>query len=335
MSVRRAIRPWTRVLLAGLAIPCAPSVPDSIYLDGKPIAAAKLPESLPEALRTAAAGLEAWGDKHRLRIHVSEKDTILFAAPAGFLGAAAIQQKLRAAADDFVKRFHALPAQAVFEVVSVEAKEALAGYVDTLVAREDYLKPWAAGAKETPGFWLHRPLAAAYFRNPKDPQEKKAEFNLENQLVHQFGHLLVNATLGRQPYWVQESVAWSLEQARQGTIYAFCHRSGFVFRKEHGGWPKIGKSTLTAGAALPLDKIFALDRQGEFEKELGAASMVLTEFLASKHRPQWESLVASFRAELEAAKDPNQKIPVERQRALFEAAFGEGSPKAFLDELRR
>lgn len=305
-----------------------------VVFDGKGIEAGRLPESVPKAVRETAARLEPFATKHSARLYVAAGDPALVVLPAGFASAPATLQKLRAAREDFEKRFAPLPPEACLEVAYLEDKAAFSAYVDALVAREDYLKGWAPGAKETPGFWLHRPLAAAYWRDPKDPKEKKAEFNVQNQLVHQLGHLLGNATFGRQPYWVQEAAAWSVEQAQMNTIYAFCHRSGFVFKKEHGGWPKLGRATLAAGGAIPLDKILGMDRSGDIPKETGAASMALVDHLAAKRAAELKKLLASFRAEYEGKNDPAHKIPIERQKELFEAALGAGAAKALAAELR-
>ena len=308
---------------------------ETVLLDGKAMEAAKLPDTVPKGVREAAVRLEPWGEKHKIRIHLSEKEPILLAVPAGFANATPMLQELKASRDDYLQRFAApLPADDVFEVVYVESKEAYTAYVDDLVARQEYLKGWAAGAKETAGFWLHRPLAAAYYRNTKDPKEKSAEFNVRNQLVHQFGHLLANSTLGRQPYWIQEAIAWSLEQARENTIYAFCHRSGFVFKKEHGGWPKLGKGYVASNGAAALDKIFAMDRNGEIPKEVGAGAMALADQLASKHKEAFAKFLAALRADFDAKNgDPNYKIALDKQKEMFTAAFGAGALKSIPGEM--
>jgi hypothetical protein len=324
------------ILAAALLLVLArPGDGQTVLLDGKAVEAAKLPDSVPKPVREAAVHLESWAEKHKIRIHIAENEPILLAVPAGFPSPTPMLQELEKARDDYVQRFGQKLADAALEVVYVETKEAYVGYVDGLVAREEYLKGWAAGAKETAGFWLHRPLAAAYFRNTKDPKEKSAEFNVRNQLVHQFGHLLANASIGRQPYWVQESIAWSLEQARENTIYAFCHRSGFVFRKDHGGWPKLGKAYLVSTGALPLDKIFAMDRTGDIPKDLGAGALALIDDLAAKHRDALTKCLAAFRADFDAKNgDPNYKIPIDKQKEMFAAAFGADAAKSIAAEMK-
>jgi hypothetical protein len=79
-----------------------------------------------------------------------------------------------------------------------------------------------------------------------------------------------------------------------------------------------------------------MDRQGEIPKDLGAASMVLTDFLAAKHKEGFVKLLAATRAELESKSgDPNAKIPPEKQREMFAAAFGEKAAKDFVAELKK
>lgn len=301
----------------------------NVIFDGKAIAASAIPETVNMGVRDAAAKLEPWAEKYQIHLHVAAGDPLLLAIPSSLTTAGQILKKLRETREDFTTRYESkLPADAALEMIYVDKQPAFAAYVDLLVSREDYLKNWAAGAKETAGFWLHRPFAAAYFRDPKDPKEKKAEFNLNNQLIHQFAHLLVNAAYGRQPYWIQESIAWSLEQARENQIYSFCHRSGFVFKKEHGGWPKLGKQYLLATKTPPMDKIFAMDREMDIPRELGAGAMVLVDLLVSKHKESFQKLVASFKADIEAKlTEPGYKIPLDKQREYYKNAMGDGASK--------
>ncbi|MFN0206391.1 MAG: hypothetical protein ACKVS6_08780 [Planctomycetota bacterium] len=306
-----------------------------VLFDGKAVNAAALPETVAKPVRETAAKLEGWSAKNRMLIHVAAGDPLLLVLPSNFAATGQLLTKLRQTRDDFKKRFFDTTADAAFELIYVEKKEAFASYVDLLVERESYLKNWSASVKETAGFWLHQPLASAYFRDPKDPAEKKAEFNLNNQLIHQYAHLLVNATMGRQPYWVQESIAWSLEQAREGLIYAFCHRSGFVFKKEHAGWPKLGKTYLTSGKTIPVEKIFPMERDADIPRELGAASMILTEYLVSKRKDEWLKFTSQLKADLEAKiSEPGYKIPLDKQKELFINSFGKDAATALVAKIR-
>jgi hypothetical protein len=305
-----------------------------IIFDGKAVAASALPETVAKPVREAAARLEPWAAKHRINLYVANNDPLVLGLPANFATTGQILSKLRQAREDYKKKFVEKIPDVSLELIYTDRKEALGSYVDLLVERESYLKGWAASAKESPGFWLLQPLASAYFRDPKDPAEKKAEFNLTNQLVHQFGHLLANATLGRLPYWVQESVAWNVEQNCENQIYAFCHRSGFVFKKEHAGWPALGRKYLVAGKTLPLDKIFPLERDSEIPKELGAGAMVLTEFLAASQREAWLKFTASLKADLEGKiSEPGYRIAVARQKEYFESAFGKDAAANFVPRI--
>lgn len=297
----------------------------SVLFEGKSIAASALPETVAKPVREAALSMETWAEKYRLWIHVAAGDPMVLAIPSNFQGAGSLLAKLRDTRKDFEKRIDSKPIEAAVEMIYVDKKEPYEAYVDLLVSRQGYLSGWAAGAKETAGFTLLLPFAAAYFRDPKDPKEKKAEFNLTNQLVHQFSHLLVNARFGRQPYWVSESIAWSLEQARENQIYAFCHRSGFVAKSEHGGWPKLGK-TFFAGNAKAFDRIFSMDRDAEIPRALGAGSMALMEHLASKSHDDLLKLLVAFKADFDArSTEPGYKISVEKQKEIFTSIFGAGA----------
>jgi hypothetical protein len=309
---------------------------NTVLVDGKPVEAAKLPEAVPKAVRDIAVRLEPWAEKFHLRIHVSENEPTLLAVPVTFANPTPMMTELKAAKDDYVQRASQKLPDTCFEVIYVEAKDALAAYVDDLAAREEYLKSWAPGAKGTAGFWLMRPYAAAYFRDLSNTKEvRSAEFNVRNQLVHQYAHLLANATLGRQPYWVQEGIAWSLEQARENTIYAFCHKSGFVFRKDHAGWPKLGRTYLSSSGTVPLDKVFAMDRTGDIPKDLGAGAMALIDGLLAKHRGEFLKCLAAFKADYEAKNgDPNYKIAVDTQKDIFLRVLGANAAKTLAGELK-
>lgn len=310
------------VILHFLLLSAAPGG-TSVIFDGRAIAAGALPESVPKPVRETALKLEPWAEKFNLHIHAAAGDPMLLVIPANFAAPGPLLKKLKDTKADFVARLGATLPDSALEMIYVEKQAAFEAYVDLLVAREDYLKNWAVGARKTAGFWLHRPICAAYFRDPKDPAEKKAEFNLTNQLIHQFAHLLVNAAYGRQPYWVQESLAWSLEQARENQIYAFCHRNGFVARKEHANWRKFGKQYLLSTKALPVDKIFAMDRDAEISRDLAAGSLVFTDMLLSKHLEAFQKMIAAFKADIEAkSTDPTYKISQEKLAEYYKNFFG-------------
>lgn len=336
------MKPFAKIIISALLLYSAPAGsakdvqnPPCVLFDGKTVAAAALPETVAKPVRETAAKLEAWSAKNKMLIHVAAGEPLLLVLPSNFASTGQLLTKLRQTADDFKKRFMDKIPDAALELIYTEKKESLGSYIDLLVERENYLKGWAASAKDTAGFWLHQPFASAYFRDPKDPAEKKAEFNLNNQMIHQYGHLLANATMGRQPYWVQESIAWSLEQAREAQIYAFCHRSGFVFKKEHAGWPKLGKTFLTSGKSIPAEKIFPMERDAEIPRDLGAASMILTEYLVLKRKDEWLKFTASLKANLEAKNsEPGYKIPLDKQKELFINSFGKDALTAMVAKIR-
>ncbi|MBI3818745.1 MAG: hypothetical protein HY286_08655 [Planctomycetes bacterium] len=306
----------------------------NVIFDGRAIPAASMPDAVPKSVRETALKLDPWAEKYHLQIHVAANNPLLVVLPANYTSAPQINKKLHDVREDFIARFEGKTGDASMEVVYVDKQAAYTAYVDLLVSREDYLKSWAAGAKENVGFTLLRPFATAYFRDPKDPKEKKAEFNLMNELEHQYAHVLVNAAFGRQPYWVQETIAWSLEQGRENQIYAFCHRNGFVAKKEHGGWPKLGKQYLLSAKSLPFDKIFAMERDADIPRELAAGSMVFMELLSGKNRESLLKLIAAFKAEYESkASDPSYKIPLDKQKSAFKESFGDDANVKLIQQL--
>jgi len=344
------------------------SAPDEVVrFEGRALAAKDLPETVSAPVRAAAERLEPFAAKHKLRVFVGT-DALVFVAPASYTEAPGLLSKLRAEEILFARKFegvsaapasaptsaptsgpasapsstNAAPAAApatkpsasavALELVFVEKKDAFDDYVDLLASKHDYLKPWAATAKTGVGFTLLEPLASVWRRDPKE----KTEARPSNQLVHQMGHLLVNAAYGRQPYWAQEAIAWSLEQTSENAIYAFCHRNGFVSVKEHSGWPAIGRKWLAAQPKLPLETIFAMKRTGEIPRDLAAASLALVDVLVKSHREKLIALLAAFRKELDAkANDPGFELPPAKQLELWNAALGDEDARAVSDALHR
>lgn len=304
----------------------------TIVCDGTALApGAPLPASVSAAVRASVEKLAPWAGKHGLKLTIGSGDPLIFAAPASFSAAPGILTKLKATREDFEKLLGPVPEGASMEVVYLDKKEALAGYVDLLVERESYLKDWAPSQKDGVGFTLLRPLATAYRREPRE----RSEARIVNDLIHRYAHLLTNATLGRQPFWLTESLAWVLEQRREGAIYAFCGRSGFVKSKDHGGWPKIGRAWLTAGSTLPLEKVLALNPGTEAPKELTAGAQVLADHLLAKHKAELLACAKGHREAFEAqAATPAAPLPDAKLREVFLAAFGAEAEKSLLEELR-
>lgn len=301
-----------------------------VRFEGSAVSAKELPASVPAAAREAAARVEPLALQHALRIHVAAGDPLVLVAPASFQ-AGGVLSRLRAVEASFAKRLKAPAPSAALELVHVEKKAAYDAYVDLLASRHDYLKPWAPSAKGGVGFTLLEPFAAAWRRDPAEKTEARAP----NQLVHQLAHLLLNAAHGRQPYWAQEAIAWSFEQASEGAIYAFCHREGFVGVKEHSGWPALGRKWLATQTAFPPPAILAMKRSGPVTREVGAAAMVLVDHLLAKHPDAFGKLLGALRDEIAAKHAADGEIAPERQAEIWNDALGEVPAREVAEAFRK
>jgi hypothetical protein len=101
-----------------------------------------------------------------------------------------------------------------------------------LARQETYLADWAVATRDATGFFLHQPLCAGW----RDDAAGREEWRPDNELVHNLAQALVEQRFGRAPYWLGQGLAWQLEDAVTGSLYAFPGRDGFVAVDAHQGW---------------------------------------------------------------------------------------------------
>ena len=123
--------------------------------------------------------------------------------------------------------------------------------LEELARKHSYLSGWTESAKNFVGFVLERPLVGAYLESAANLKEWRPE----NELVHRLTELLFLRRFGRQPWWLQQGIAWNVEIATLKGVYCFPYRSEFIYATEHGAWPDNVKGLYTRKGkdAKPLD----------------------------------------------------------------------------------
>ncbi|MCB9903223.1 MAG: hypothetical protein H6831_02350 [Planctomycetes bacterium] len=255
----------------------APAVRDAlesadslVRWDGRPYVIDELPEELGEAPRQAARSWAAWCDDNGYAMELDEGGRVLLVTENG--------SKKLTKARGLVKKTSAhfdkiLPAPAETEGHPGEVAEWGAGsspldhdtavlfvlgdmkdqakLLDELAAQNDYLTGWAQSAKNLVGFVLERPLVGAYLESAPDLKEWRPE----NELVHRLTELLFLRRFGRQPWWLQQGIAWQAEIELEKGVYCFPYRSEFIYAVEHAAWPSNVKGLYyrKGKESVPLD----------------------------------------------------------------------------------
>jgi hypothetical protein len=116
-------------------------------------------------------------------------------------------------------------------------------------------------------------IDALYDAHEIDPQQQKAmkestsyydvargnvyvapgleESRMDHEVIHMLAHLLTYEVAGALPYWVQEAIAWDLENRVLGYVRSFCARAGFVASRGQG-WERASLSTVPIGKFLEM-----------------------------------------------------------------------------------
>ncbi len=133
------------------------------------------------------------------------------------------------------------------------------------------------------GSWASRPAdvklkakarTAFFFAYPESvvlPDRAKSrtleKWSTRNQLVHQLVHPVVYEHFGSLPHWVEEGLAWHVEESLTGEFQAFCGHEGYVFDIDNSRWMEKLKGV---GSLRELKLAEAFDYHGELiDKTVG------------------------------------------------------------------
>jgi len=201
--------------------------------------------------------------------------------------------------------------------------------LESLAGRHAYLGDWVSSARGFAGCTLERPLCAIWLLEG----EGLDEFRPENELVHRLATLLLLRRFDRQPPWLQQGLAWHVEEELLGSIYCFPGRDGFVFATEHGDWDKALRAAHRKTESLEFADVAALER-GRFDAEAAHRAFGAATFLARYRAEELPRLLESLR-ELRAEKSvihspdgtwtrvPDYQPSAAEQEALLREAAGD------------
>lgn len=174
--------------------------------------------------------------------------------------------------------------------------------LDELAAQHDYLAGWARGAKDLIGFVLESPLVGAYLENAPILEEWRPE----NELVHRLTELLFLRRFGRQPWWIQQGVAWTLEHDLEKGMYCFPYRNEFVYAVEHDAWPDSVRNLYKRKGkeVAPLDlELLSKWNRGSFQSVPAWTSFGATYYLIHEHG----DALPAFLLDLRAYRDAHER----------------------------
>ena len=196
--------------------------------------------------------------------------------------------------------------------------------LDRMVEIAPYLGPWRAGAESLPGFALEEPLAGAVVLGARGQQE----WNPENEAVHRAAELSLMRRFGRQPYWLLQGWAWSVELSVKRGIYCFPYRSGFVGVGEHTGWDKQLKLEWAVGAPTMVE-LGAL-RRGAWDARAAHAAWGTVTFLERYYGAGFVGALEQLRAAWDSGsrrelgggrweREADYQVPAEQQFKILAA----------------
>jgi len=323
----------------------------TVRWDGRPYVIDELPDELGGAPRKAAQAWAAWCEENGYAMELDESGRVLLVTARGskkLTKARALVKKTSAFFDKI------LPAPIETEGRSGESAGWGGGatpldhetavlfvlsdvkdqgkLLDELAKQHGYLSGWAQGAKSLVGFVLEEPLVGAYLESAPNLEEWRPE----NELVHRLTELLFLRRFGRQPWWLQQGVAWNVEIALEKGVYCFPYRNEFIYEVEHAAWPSNVKALYhRQGKDIkPLD----LERLTNWHRSSFNAQAALTawgaaHFLINEHGDQ----LPVFLRDLHRFRDQHDRvdngdgtwqrmlgyeIPLDSMREKLEQYFG-------------
>jgi hypothetical protein len=132
-----------------------------------------------------------------------------------------------------VRRFVPPPPAGPPLVVVAVRNDDYGALLEHVRAQHAALSDWTKAAAATvAGFVLSEPLLAAWIEDPPGVEE----WQPTNELVHRTAQLLIRQHAPDVPAWLLLGLGWHVEDAVQGSIYCFPHRSGFVSIDAHTDW---------------------------------------------------------------------------------------------------
>jgi len=187
------------------------------------------------------------------------------------------------------------------------------------------------------GFVIPRPLLGAWVREVPGQEEWRPA----NELVNRLTQLVVLRRVGQLPFWIEQGLAWTVEQEVEGSIYCFPYRAEFVWASEHDRWDRRVRSLMAERRMKVVDLgTLASWPRATFDAESALLAWGVVHRIAREHPAQFPSILREL-ADLHEKQrwkknpdgsevtDPTYELPLEDQTRVLEKHLGED----FLEEI--
>ena len=309
-----------------------------LWFEGRRIPFSKLPADLPASLRALLEKERPFAEERGLRIYAKAK------APVVVISEWAESQTLKhfedaeALAADFT-RFFPEPREPApladeeidgadpstpFPLFLIQTMPVYTALAEKMEAEHEYLKEqgWAARAANLQGFHLYRPrIVVCLSGTYGDPR---------HWVLHELVHVMAYPRYGRQPFWVEEGMAWFVEDAILKGVFAFCYRSNFLWDAEKSGWSndfagllrKDKPPSVLQLASMRPGTYTAGDSGVKDPRALLAYGFIA--FCSNERRSEFLAMMSAFAKDAAEVGEfeASYEVPVETQRKILEATFG-------------
>jgi hypothetical protein len=299
-------------------------------------------ESLPTPTGALLERERAFAEKQGLKLYASKKAPVVVISEWSESPSKAAVEDARLAIEQFRDLFppaaapppvadeeeDAVDPESPFPVYLLDPGPIYDALVDRLVAEHDYLEGWGTKARTLGGFHLYRPrivvnLSGSY----SDPK---------HQVVHDVTHMLAYQRYGRQPFWLEEGIAWYCEDAMLRGIFAFCYRHNFLWDAERGGWASDFANLLRGRGDRPTVEDLTRMLPGSYtagdsgvKDPRAVLAYGLVAFLVNERRESFAKALDAFANDVADVGEfePDYETPPARQLEVLREHLGESLEK--------
>jgi len=326
-----------------LAAPFAGGRADrNLCIDGQWGTLAKVPESVPAAARALIERERSFVEKNELKLYTSTKTPVVVISEWNESAARSRVEDVRLAIEAFREIFPPAAApppvaddeidnvdpEAPFPIYLLDPGPTYEALVDRLIAEHEYLEGWGTRAKTLGGFHLYRPRIVAILPSYFDPK---------HQVIHDVTHVLAHQRYGRQPFWLDEGIAWYSEDAMLRGIFAFCYRHNFLWDAEKTGWSRDFSNIFRGRGDRPTIEDLTRMMPGSYtagesgvKDPRAVLAYGLVAFLVNERRDGFAKVLDAFANDAAETGEfePTYETPSSRQIEILRAHLGEDLDKA-------
>ncbi|HET6203543.1 MAG TPA: hypothetical protein VFI25_12155 [Planctomycetota bacterium] len=325
------------VALLAVALASGEKSRDSgLWFEGRRIPYSSLPADLPSATRTVLERERAFAEKNGLRVYAKARGPVVLVSEWGDSQNLALLGDAERLAAEFPRLFpdpkepppladeelDTTDPSAPFPLYLLSSPAIYQSLAQRLASEHEYLQGWAAKAARLQGFNLYRPRISVVLSGTYgDPH---------HWVVHNLTHVLSHPRYGRQPFWVEEGMAWYAEDALLRGVFAFCYRDNFLWDAEKSGWSTDFAGLFRSGKPRSVLDLASL-RPGTYTSgEAGVKdprallAYGLVAYLGNERREEFAALLLAFAKDgaEQGGFEASYEVPVETQRKLLVEILG-------------